>query len=201
MTLLGSENLKLSTHACLAQLDQHQTCKPVMISVVSSSPTGGNFIFFKMLVLYKNYRNVRFVLFTKTSTISEELHEMKQICRICSKSTNGYYCNIEVTFCLPGVSKEKFLGFSLIIVQITLVLMAHKLRFSLYVTRTFQASFPPTRHFVWCFSLFCLLGYKTSFRNMKRKYKLHVYFPVCVGFKVVWKVPKINQQIPGNSFY
>ena len=45
MTLQGSENLKLSTHACLAQLDQHQTCKPEMISVVSSNPTGGNFIF------------------------------------------------------------------------------------------------------------------------------------------------------------
>ena len=35
--------MKLSTHACLAQLDRHQTCKPVMLSVVSSIPTGGNF--------------------------------------------------------------------------------------------------------------------------------------------------------------
>ena len=33
--------------ACLAQFDQHQTCEPVMVSVVSSNPTGGNFIFFK----------------------------------------------------------------------------------------------------------------------------------------------------------
>ena len=49
MTLQGSENLKLSTHACLAQLDQHQTCKPVMVSVVSSNPTGGNFIFLRHL--------------------------------------------------------------------------------------------------------------------------------------------------------
>ena len=49
MTLSGSENLKLSTHACLAQLDQHQTCKPVMVSVVSSNPTGGNFIFLRHL--------------------------------------------------------------------------------------------------------------------------------------------------------
>ena len=40
------------------------------------------------------------------------------------------------------------------------------------------------------FAFYKVLGYKTSFRNMKRKYKLHVYFPVCVGFKVVWKVPK-----------
>ena len=37
--------MKLSTHACLAQLDQHQTCKPMLVSVVSLSPTGGNFIF------------------------------------------------------------------------------------------------------------------------------------------------------------
>ena len=36
----------MSTDACLAQLDQHQTCKPVMVSVVSASPTGDNFIFF-----------------------------------------------------------------------------------------------------------------------------------------------------------
>ena len=38
-----------STHACLAQLDQHQTCKPVMVSVVSSNPTGGNLIFLRHL--------------------------------------------------------------------------------------------------------------------------------------------------------
>ena len=58
-----------STHVCLAQLDQHQTCIPVMVSVLSSSPTGGNFIFLRHLKanlanLYKNDRNVRFVLFT-----------------------------------------------------------------------------------------------------------------------------------------
>ena len=44
-------NLKIcySTHACLAQLDQHQTSKPVMVSVVSSNPTRGNFIFLRHL--------------------------------------------------------------------------------------------------------------------------------------------------------
>ena len=42
-----SLKISFSTHARLAQLDQHQTCKPVMVSVVSSSPTGGNFIFLK----------------------------------------------------------------------------------------------------------------------------------------------------------
>ena len=40
-----SLKISYSTHACLAQLDQHQTCKPVMVTVVSSNPTGGNFIF------------------------------------------------------------------------------------------------------------------------------------------------------------
>ena len=38
-----SLKISYSTHACLALLDQ--TCKPVMVTVVSSSPTGGNFIF------------------------------------------------------------------------------------------------------------------------------------------------------------
>ena len=33
-----SLKISYSTHACLAQLDQHQTCKPVMVSVVSSNP-------------------------------------------------------------------------------------------------------------------------------------------------------------------
>ena len=46
LTITGLQNLKLSTHACLAQLDQHQTCKPVMVSVVSSNP---NFIFLRHL--------------------------------------------------------------------------------------------------------------------------------------------------------
>ena len=36
--------ISYSTHACLAQLDQHQTCEPVMVNVVSSNPTGGKFI-------------------------------------------------------------------------------------------------------------------------------------------------------------
>ena len=40
-----SLKISYSTHACLAQLDQHQTYKPVMVTVVSSNPTGGNFIF------------------------------------------------------------------------------------------------------------------------------------------------------------
>ena len=30
-------------------MDQHQTYKPVKVSVVSSNPTGGNFIFLRLL--------------------------------------------------------------------------------------------------------------------------------------------------------
>ena len=44
-----SLKISYSTHACLAQLDQHQTYKPVMISVVSLNPTGSNFIFLRNL--------------------------------------------------------------------------------------------------------------------------------------------------------
>ena len=44
-----SLKISYSTHACLAQLDQHQTCKPVKVSVVSSNPTGENFIFLRHL--------------------------------------------------------------------------------------------------------------------------------------------------------
>ena len=38
-----------STHDCLKQLNRHQTCKTVMVSAVSLSPTGGNFIFLRHL--------------------------------------------------------------------------------------------------------------------------------------------------------
>ena len=65
----------------------HQTCKPVIISVVSSNPTGGNFNFLdtSIVILYKNDRNVRFVLYTKTSSeknITENLLlcEFNQFC-------------------------------------------------------------------------------------------------------------------------
>ena len=50
-----SLKMSYSTHICLAQLDRHQTCKPVMVSSVSSSPTEGSFIFKdnSMLILFK----------------------------------------------------------------------------------------------------------------------------------------------------
>ena len=38
-----------SAHDCLKQLDRHQTCKTVIVSTVSLSPTGGNFIFLRHL--------------------------------------------------------------------------------------------------------------------------------------------------------
>ena len=44
-----SLKISCSIHACLAQLDQHQTCKPVMVSVASSNSTGGNFNFLRHL--------------------------------------------------------------------------------------------------------------------------------------------------------
>ena len=44
-----SLKISYSTHAFLAQLDQHQTCKPVMVNIVSSIATGGNFIFLRHL--------------------------------------------------------------------------------------------------------------------------------------------------------
>ena len=45
----SSLKISYSTHACLAQLDKDQTCKPVMVSAGSSSPTGGNSIFLRHL--------------------------------------------------------------------------------------------------------------------------------------------------------
>ena len=44
-----SSKISYSTNVCLAHLDRHQTCKPVMVSVVSSSPTGSNFSFLRYL--------------------------------------------------------------------------------------------------------------------------------------------------------
>ena len=42
-----SLKISYSTHANLAKLNQHQTCELVMVSVVSSNPTGGNLIFLR----------------------------------------------------------------------------------------------------------------------------------------------------------
>ena len=39
-----------STHVCLAQLDQHQTCKPVMVSLQGQLPLEATYIL--MLILY-----------------------------------------------------------------------------------------------------------------------------------------------------
>ena len=72
-------SLKISywTHACLAQLDQYQTCNPVMVSVVSSNSTGGKFIFLRHL-------NANFV-------------QKWQKCQICVIYEN-FDCNIAIKF-------------------------------------------------------------------------------------------------------
>ena len=54
MTLKGSESLRLARHARLAQLDKHQTSKPVMVSCVSSVPNWRQLYF--LLKLFKTPR-------------------------------------------------------------------------------------------------------------------------------------------------
>ena len=49
-----SLKISYSTHACLAHLDRHQTCKPVMVSVVSRVPLESTLFFLRHL-------NVNFV--------------------------------------------------------------------------------------------------------------------------------------------
>ena len=75
MTLKGSESLRLERFDRLAQLDKHQTSKPVMFSCELIS-TGGNFIFLLKLLRHfdanfvQNVRNFRFVLLMKTLIVS-----------------------------------------------------------------------------------------------------------------------------------
>ena len=60
-----------STHVCLAHSDRHQTCKSVMVSCEFNFKLEAT-LFLKdtsMLILYKHVRNVKFVLFTKTSYV------------------------------------------------------------------------------------------------------------------------------------
>ena len=94
-----SLKISYSTHACLAQLDQYQTCKLVMVSVLSSNPTGGNFIFLRPLNanFVQNDRNVRFVLFTKTSSVSFSVCDDGQ-----QRGKNGH-CAV----CLTGTYRTK----------------------------------------------------------------------------------------------
>ena len=68
-------------------MDRHQTCRPVKVSC-EFNHAGGNFIFLRtsMLILYKNDRKVRFVLFTKTSiTKTNMIEEFDR--------SSGYYEN------------------------------------------------------------------------------------------------------------
>ena len=67
-----SLKISYSTHVCLAQLDRHQTCKPVMVSCDFNSHWRQLYFFkdISMLILYRNVRNVKFMLFSKTSNVS-----------------------------------------------------------------------------------------------------------------------------------
>ena len=59
------------------QLDKHQTSKPVMVRCEFNSHWRQPYFFAEtfydtlMPILYKNVRNVRFLLFTKTSYVTE----------------------------------------------------------------------------------------------------------------------------------
>ena len=75
----------MARHGRLAQLDKHQTSKPVMVSV-SSIPTKDNFIFAtSTVILYKNVRNLRSLLFTKTSNVLATEQE------VCSLSVSSQF--------------------------------------------------------------------------------------------------------------
>ena len=60
----GKFSLRISclTHVYLAQLDTHQTSKPVMVSCEFNCPLEATLFF-----AFKTPRNIRFVLFAKTS--------------------------------------------------------------------------------------------------------------------------------------
>ena len=45
MALKQLDSLRMARHDRSAELDKHQTSEPVMVSVVSLIPTGGNFFF------------------------------------------------------------------------------------------------------------------------------------------------------------
>ena len=66
-----------STRLGSSRVDRHLTSNPLMVGDVSLIPTCGNFIFCwnllkpSMSILYRNVRNVRFVLKTKMPTTKE----------------------------------------------------------------------------------------------------------------------------------
>ena len=80
-----------------------------MVSVVSSSPTGGNFLYTSMLILYKN---VRFVLFTKTSNESPKF--MIKISALLPPTTDALFkkrnlvFRFTLHFCLEKRCKDIF---------------------------------------------------------------------------------------------
>ena len=69
-----------------------------MVSVVSSNPTGGNFIFLRHLDanFVQNARNVRFVLFTKTSID----------CLLQTQTITSRKFNYRFRFCLMAIDTD-----------------------------------------------------------------------------------------------
>ena len=62
MTSEESYSLRLAKNDVLRELDEHQTPNPVMVGVLSS-----NLNLLKKKPVCRNAKNVRFVLYTKTS--------------------------------------------------------------------------------------------------------------------------------------
>ena len=77
MIVLGSDNLRLAKIGRLAELDDYQTSNLVMVSVVSSIPTGGQFYFllkFFETPLCQCCSEISdlFLLWTKTSSVRDQ---------------------------------------------------------------------------------------------------------------------------------
>ena len=84
-------SLKIS-YSCLAQLDRYQTCKLVMVSVVSSSPTGGNFIFLRHL----NANFVQKCQKCQICAIYENLERRNMLfCHSCLRDSL-FFCQLKV---------------------------------------------------------------------------------------------------------
>ena len=95
--------ISYSTHVCLVQLERHKACKPVMVSVVSSNPTGGNFIFLRQLnanfvqkcqkcqncVIYENHECSSYHLSLSPQTFPISLHFFSPEIAFVTKEAKG----------------------------------------------------------------------------------------------------------------
>ena len=82
--------LKLSTHVCLAQLDRHQTCKPVMVSVLRH--LAANFVQkwqkCQICVIYENLESVHF---SSTHFFEFDYNDQCTSCRVPVRTLNKQY--------------------------------------------------------------------------------------------------------------